>query len=778
MSTSGDSTPRIRLRVQADDRGAKIVVNDAGFGLASPRELKHMGSFEDSLSPGVYRIRVDAGNASRETFAILDPAGSRAVGSSAGITAHGEAGSLTVRFSALAVDSVAPISQSGIPDEPEIGEAGRHSRKVPARIREGGSRLYLFARRRRRGLKPSRSDRRTDRSSDESGTLTADVSLTDAAGNVVCEFADGERQEAGGTEFVAHHLELPPGAYLIQASRARSGAGPACMARTVICSGGWQTQLFLERGGEDAAAALARMSVHMGRAGFAPDHPDVRRAEIACAALALQRPALSDDEVDPLVSGKFDNPVLGILGGHFLHRRESLATLKIVVDNLRGMLNEPGFPKVPHPDVEALALAAGMTVDGDDAFHVPPLLIASWEIVSAESRERPELIPAESLSARVAAWLWGDGPWLLFAQPEDERGEAPKANSLHAGSGTPAPVLESFGVDTRGREDDDLARVRETILRLKPTRDALSPAGLDRAERALVLWLGRRLDVDPEEIESPVQQASRSALSIRDLAREHALPPSTVRRMLRSIARKLDRLPGPRRSGEADRSLSTRSCVAFFPGSPSPEMSRRARSDASRWLPGQTIGVSFLNGPAALRDRVREIATTWTSPRRANLRLDFRADPHAGDIRVGFYPGGSWSVVGTSCRDVAPREPTLNFGWIDENSPDAVLRAIVLHEFGHALGLMHALRIPSSGIRWDKAAVYADLALEGWSRARVDADFFRDFEEAAAVAAPFDPQSIMLCPIKSSWTLDGFEVPWNTDLSIGDGDLIRKHYPP
>ena len=44
----------------------------------------------------------------------------------------------------------------------------------------------------------------------------------------------------------------------------------------------------------------------------------------------------------------------------------------------------------------------------------------------------------------------------------------------------------------------------------------------------------------------------------------------------------------------------------------------------------------------------------------------------------------------------------MNFGWLDE--------AVVLHEFGHAIGLAHEHQNPDKGIKWNEDAVIRDLS--------------------------------------------------------------------
>ena len=55
------------------------------------------------------------------------------------------------------------------------------------------------------------------------------------------------------------------------------------------------------------------------------------------------------------------------------------------------------------------------------------------------------------------------------------------------------------------------------------------------------------------------------------------------------------------------------------------------------------------------------------------------------DIRIAFDPSpseGSWSLVGTDCRQAPGDQATMNLGWIDPNSDklDRADRAVILHE--------------------------------------------------------------------------------------------------
>jgi hypothetical protein len=165
----------------------------------------------------------------------------------------------------------------------------------------------------------------------------------------------------------------------------------------------------------------------------------------------------------------------------------------------------------------------------------------------------------------------------------------------------------------------------------------------------------------------------------------------------------------------------------------------------------------------------------WTQPGRANLFFDFREGTTDTDIRISFRRPGSWSVLGTTCRRIANSEPTMNFGWLRPDSPDSELERVVLHEFGHALGLVHEHQLPAGGIQWNKPAVYAELQPR-WSTAMIDKNVFATIAAEEAAITMLDPASIMMYPIKKSWTLDGFSTVLNPTLSATDIAFIRNMY--
>ena len=199
------------------------------------------------------------------------------------------------------------------------------------------------------------------------------------------------------------------------------------------------------------------------------------------------------------------------------------------------------------------------------------------------------------------------------------------------------------------------------------------------------------------------------------------------------------------------------------------------------WPRGATLRISFLDGDQDVKDKVKAMAMTWMS--HANIKFNFikEVDPEA-HIRISFQQEGSWSAVGQDALNEAffPKgEPTMNYGWLNLESPPEDY-SVVLHEFGHALGLVHEHQSPASGIHWNRDAVIK--ALSGppnkWDVPTIEHNVLNKYSSGIVTQyTAFDPQSIMLYTFPSSWTEDGMAFAENKVLSTADIEFIKLRYP-
>ena len=203
-------------------------------------------------------------------------------------------------------------------------------------------------------------------------------------------------------------------------------------------------------------------------------------------------------------------------------------------------------------------------------------------------------------------------------------------------------------------------------------------------------------------------------------------------------------------------------------------LTRGVAQSAKLWDNGSTITIAFLTGDDFQIEMVKRFSVEWT--KHANLHFQFVSGRRA-QVKVGFLPGGSWSEVGTDCLD--NHGQTVNFGWITRETPIEEIRQVILHEFGHVIGLEHEHQSPEAAIPWDMEAVYRSMMgpPNYWDMHTIDINIFDKIAAERATATAFDPQSIMLYAVPPEFTGGKMSVAWSKELSAGDIKFVSGLYP-
>lgn len=241
------------------------------------------------------------------------------------------------------------------------------------------------------------------------------------------------------------------------------------------------------------------------------------------------------------------------------------------------------------------------------------------------------------------------------------------------------------------------------------------------------------------------------------------------------------------------------------------------------WAPTHIITVAFNGGSPALRQQIVSAVKAWTDV--ANIALDFGQSSANGtfrewsrndgvytaDLRISFDQEGYWSAVGRDSIDPSitkPNEASMNFQGFPSDLPDD-WQAVVLHEFGHALGFEHEHQSPESPcdqeFRWDDDPGYTRTTdiygqfvpdrtgkrpgiytlLEGppnkWSKDQIDFNLKKLPYSADYITSQFDRLSIMKYFFEDWMFKSGSQSQCyskeNLSLSSGDRIMVSSVYP-
>lgn len=251
----------------------------------------------------------------------------------------------------------------------------------------------------------------------------------------------------------------------------------------------------------------------------------------------------------------------------------------------------------------------------------------------------------------------------------------------------------------------------------------------------------------------------------------------------------IDRVVPRGMDGQVDRGIDAGETVArsLTRGAPLADLdagtvrvARMALISAKKWPRAKQLRCRFMDGTPTQKEKVRYYAQTWEQ--HANVSIEFGND-RKSEVRISFQADpGSWSALGTDClvtRYFPLDEPTMNFGWLDDDTSATEYRRVVVHEFGHALGCIHEHQSPVEKLNWNKAAVYAAFSgpPNNWTREDIEGNILQKYGTRGVAASIFDIKSIMLYQFDASLFNDLKPTPENTRLSVMDKTFIKQMYP-
>ena len=420
------NSTKVTLNVRLDDPGEayQITILDDAFRTVASGS----GSLSVDLLPGIYKVQANISRQTWEQLVML------------------EAGSQPkdVKVPVLSINSPVPLANTAQHHEYHEGAAYSQSRNVHFKA-GSGSAIFVFA-------------RRFSRTEQEKSSFPVHpfygMTLQDANGVQVADLRSISASDLsrGIDPWAACNILVDPGYYRLRMTLPSGDQ----VEQPLYISRGWQLQIFALQSAfgprrDDIRTNLVEAALSYVR--FNPDNPgqsigfnpqgsieqeSYRLTELARQGLLDKREVLKD-EIHNMLWEKYDNPMLGILGGYLLlmDATPNLNLLRIVVGNLRGMLGA-------HPDVEALALPL------DDpqptyTFETLPMLRKSWKQVLKASIRRPEIVPIDSEASNLSNHLWGEGMWIFSTvKPPEAAANASSVVQSIRGMKVKEDVLSSY----------------------------------------------------------------------------------------------------------------------------------------------------------------------------------------------------------------------------------------------------------------------------------------------------------------------------------------------
>lgn len=212
------------------------------------------------------------------------------------------------------------------------------------------------------------------------------------------------------------------------------------------------------------------------------------------------------------------------------------------------------------------------------------------------------------------------------------------------------------------------------------------------------------------------------------------------------------------------------------PGSKIKPVMRGMAAKDLRWDKGQTLKIYFVNGDQSQHQQFMDIANLWIIDG-VSLKLETTDDIKESNIRASIGEKLNESLIGKQSTHPDYKDKvTLKVANVTNQS-------IVLHEFGHALGLVHEHFHVDFPYHWDRDAVYNDLKKLGgpWTDAKyIDRHVFHEDPDNRLPVddeiTPFDPSSVMIYTIPEHWTVEKKRLMPGPKLSNLDIDTILTLY--
>lgn len=225
------------------------------------------------------------------------------------------------------------------------------------------------------------------------------------------------------------------------------------------------------------------------------------------------------------------------------------------------------------------------------------------------------------------------------------------------------------------------------------------------------------------------------------------------------------------RSQKASYNNETESFDANFAVAQGNALWQRKNREAEQTV---TLNVLFLNGSRERQDKVKAIAPEWG--KYGNIDFIFSTDKESKKkfdivINITEKGGGGDSYVGNQSKYFSSKlKPSMNL--------HSVSKMVVLHEFGHALGLQHEHQHPERAFEYDQEGISEFCSKDPKNKESCERNWLKTHKGRNTILFQYDVDSVMHYQIHHSLLANSDESIYATNtLSTLDKVAIATLYP-
>jgi hypothetical protein len=190
------------------------------------------------------------------------------------------------------------------------------------------------------------------------------------------------------------------------------------------------------------------------------------------------------------------------------------------------------------------------------------------------------------------------------------------------------------------------------------------------------------------------------------------------------------------------------------------------------WDVGRDIYVRFLNGSTSLQNEVKKISKEWE--KYANIKFVF-IDHGESHVRIKFNDHFLCASIGVMANMYPQDQANVEIDTSGFKNRETI-KGIVLHSFGHIIGLEHESAAPAAGRKWNINNIVINTSADSWDRKKIEHNIIEPYSVSRSNSLIVDDYSIMYNSFPELWTNEKYR-PMNTKLSANDTQLIKELYP-